>query len=117
MMRLPRNISPQQAIEAVIYKFSGQDIWIKFIDACYDGPVYFKFDTPRYFIGNDGLSEFRYIGAVNVNRVFEASLRYHEGVVSIDSGHILISTFLNDYTLVEPIDTLSTAEIMEQLTA
>ena len=116
-MRLPRNISPQQSVEAVIYKFSGQEIWIKFIDVYYNAPVYFKFDTPRYFIGGDGLSEFRYIGAIDVNRVFEASLRYHEGIASIDSGYILISTFLDDYTLVEPIDTLSTAEIMEQLNA
>ena len=45
-MRLPRNISPQRSVEAVIYKFSGQEIWIKFIDIYYNAPVYFKFDTP-----------------------------------------------------------------------
>lgn len=101
----------QKDIDDILRLYAGKDVWVKF-KSYRDVLYYIKIDTPICW-KNDGHTSTSFY----YQRVTAHALRNQLGSDLIHEERTRDFLFFEDYRLCQPIDTLTTDEVMEMLNA
>lgn len=100
-------------IDDILHMYAGKDIWVKFQLKVHNDLLYYiKIDTPICLKnGTDTITSFYY------QRVSAFALQNQLGSDMIHEERTRDFLFFEDYRLCQPVDTLTTDEVMEMLNA